>query len=269
MNVTTIELDIVTNDGTLRCVDFGGRGTPILLLHGLCGRATEWLATASSLRRIHRVFALDQRAHGRSAKGSADLSTMAFVRDAIRTIAATGHEPVILAGQSMGGNVAYRVAAARPDLVRALVVIEAQAWGHDDADSKPTLRWLETWPVPFVSKEDGRRWFDAQGLVGSVWSDVLVECDDGWHPEFLMEDMKKIASVPPHDDRDMWTRIAMPTLVVAGELSSMTSRSTLQLMATTLLDGKFVEIPGAGHDLHLDQPTAWLTALERFVSEIQ
>ena len=76
------------------------------------------------IRENHRVFALDQRAHGKGRPGREGCPTLTkavFVDDAISFIANVVGEPAVIVGQSFGGVVAYRVAMARPDLVRALV----------------------------------------------------------------------------------------------------------------------------------------------------
>ena len=74
----------------LCCIDFGGNGSPVLLLHGLAGRANEWHSTAQWLTHHRHVFALDQRGHGRSEKGLDDYSRDAYVNDviAVRHLAA-------------------------------------------------------------------------------------------------------------------------------------------------------------------------------------
>ena len=90
-------------DARLCCVDFGGDGTPILLLHGLAGRANEWWSTARWLTIGHRVFALDQRGHGRSDKAGLDFSRDAFVHDVVEVLKQLEVDAAILVGQSMGG----------------------------------------------------------------------------------------------------------------------------------------------------------------------
>src|SRR5512138_2356395 len=91
----------------LCCVDYGGTGAPILLLHGLAGRANEWWSTASWLTDSHRVFALDQRGHGMSDKAVRDYSRDAYVHDVIGVLEWLRVKDVVLVGQSMGGLNAF------------------------------------------------------------------------------------------------------------------------------------------------------------------
>lgn len=105
----------------LGCVDFGGSGAPVMLLHGLAGHAGEWAESASWLTERHRVVALDARGHGNSERIPEDVSRIAHVADTVFVIKELGLGPVILVGQSLGGHTAFLTAAANPDLVRVLV----------------------------------------------------------------------------------------------------------------------------------------------------
>src|SRR6266511_2165482 len=89
---------------SLACLDFGGDGPPVLLLHGLAGHAAEWAETAGWLTAYHRVLALEQRGHGRSDRAPTDVSRAAYVIDAVAVIEALALQPVILIGESLGGH---------------------------------------------------------------------------------------------------------------------------------------------------------------------
>jgi pimeloyl-ACP methyl ester carboxylesterase len=113
----------------IACLDFGGRGPPVLLLHGLAGHAAEWTDTARWLTESHRVLALDLRGHGRSEHAPGDVSRGAHVADVAFATERLGSAPVVLVGQSLGGHLAMLVAARHPTLVRGLVVVEASPAG--------------------------------------------------------------------------------------------------------------------------------------------
>lgn len=112
--LTSKRLFLKSNQVRLCCIDFGGTGAPILLLHDLAGRANEWHSTAQWLIHQGHVFALDQRGHGQSEKGLDDYSRDAYIQDVIAVIKQFHLAPVLLIGQSMGGQNAFLVAARRP-----------------------------------------------------------------------------------------------------------------------------------------------------------
>jgi pimeloyl-ACP methyl ester carboxylesterase len=135
-----------------------------LLLHGLAGHAGEWVQTARSLTERWRIVALDARGHGRSERFPTDVSRAAHVVDAAFAIERLRLGPVVVVGQSLGGQTALLLASRRPDLVRGLVVAEASPAGGGDCDaaevsSAEVGSSLRRWPAPFSSREAAIEFF--------------------------------------------------------------------------------------------------------------
>ena len=265
-NIERLFLDV--NGIRLCCVDFGGEGTPILLLHGLAGRANEWRSTADWLTRRHRVLALDQRGHGMSDKDVRDYSRAAYVEDVVAAIQRLGLGPVVLVGQSMGGLNAFLAAARRPDLVRALVVVEASPGGPDPEVLERVGAWLDSWPVPFPTPADAKAFFGGDALYAQTWLEVLEEHPDGYRPLFRREDMvASMADVAERDYWEEWGRVRCPALVVVGERGFI-SQDDVAEMSRRVASARGALVPGAGHDLHLERPRAWREAAEAFLVEV-
>lgn len=266
-NIERLFLDV--NGTRLCCVDFGGEGPPALLLHGLAGRASEWRSTASWLSRSHRVLALDQRGHGMSAKDLRDYSRGAYVDDVVAVIQRLGLGPVLLVGQSMGGLNAFLAAARRPDLVRALVVVEASPGGPDPKVPERVGAWLDSWPVPFPTLADARAFFGGETLYAQTWLEVLEEHPDGYRPLFRRGDM--VASMADVAERDYWAewgRVRCPAVVVVGG-RGFVSQDDAEEMARRVASARVVSVPGAGHDLHLARPRAWREVADAFLAEVR
>ena len=91
--------------------------------------------------------------------------------------------PVILIGQSLGGNLAFLVAARRPDLVHGLVVAEASPEADPEGIAAEGMRrWLEGWPTPFPSREAAMDFLNGTSLYASAWADGLEHRSGGWWP---------------------------------------------------------------------------------------
>jgi len=249
----------------LQCLDWGGSGPAAVLLHGLGGTAREWESTASWLTRTHRVLAPDQRGHGASERRPKDLSRDAFVADVVALVERLAGPPVTLIGQSLGAHTAFLVAARRPDLVRTLVVAEASP-SPTTAEMVANVReQLAAWPVPFRSRADARTFFGGDTLAARAWADGLEERDGAWWPAFDLDMMVAALSASATDCWKEWKRIRAPTLVVragSGELSAVEAGA----MVAALSAARLVEIPGAGHDVHLEAPLEWRRAVERFLA---
>ena len=266
-NIERLFLDV--NGIRLCCVDFGGEGPPVLLLHGLAGRGNEWRSTAGWLSRRHRVLALDQRGHGMSDKGVCDYSRGAYVDDVVAVVQRLGLGPAVLVGQSMGGLNAFLAAARRPDLVRALVVIEASPGGPDPKVPARVGAWLDSWPVPFPTLADARAFFGGDTLYAQTWLEVLAERPDGYGPLFRREDMvASMADVAERDYWGEWGQIRCPTLVVVGERGFVPHDAAVE-MARRVASARVATVPGAGHDLHLERPQAWRELAEPFLAGVR
>lgn len=116
--------------GEIAYVDAGPReGDPVLLSHSLFFDHTMFDAlTAHLVAAGHRVIAHDHRNQGASSPGSRDdVHVDRLTQDTAELVEHLGLAPVHVAGNSLGGFVALRLAARRPDLVRTVTAMGSSA----------------------------------------------------------------------------------------------------------------------------------------------
>src|SRR5436305_13769513 len=99
---------------------------PILLLHGLMGRARTWWRVAEWLWPYGAVYGLDARGHGHAPRVG-PWTTEQFAADVAATIRALGAGPAVLIGHSLGGLHAWACAAEYPDIVPLVVYVDFAA----------------------------------------------------------------------------------------------------------------------------------------------
>jgi pimeloyl-ACP methyl ester carboxylesterase len=245
----------------LAATDFGGEGPSVLLLHGLAGHAGEWSETAGWLTERCRAVALDTRGHGGSERFPLDVSQAAHVADAVFAVEQLQLDPVLLVGQSLGGLTALLVAAERPDLVAGLIVADASPAAGDEASVAEVGDALSRWPVPFASREAAVEFFGGPSLSADAWADGLEHRDGGWWPSFDVEVMKRtLLEAASRSYWAEWERISCPTLVVRAG-NGIIPAADARAMVDRLPHARLVDIPAAGHDLHLDRPAEWRAAL--------
>ncbi|HEY8583998.1 MAG TPA: alpha/beta hydrolase [Capillimicrobium sp.] len=103
--------------------DDDGTGTPVVLLHGLTATRRYVVMGSKSLERGgHRVVAPDARGHGASPPGDR-YDYGALADDLAELLDELSLERAVLAGASMGGHTALRLALAQPERVAALVIV--------------------------------------------------------------------------------------------------------------------------------------------------
>lgn len=209
-----------------------------------------------------RSVALDERGHGQSDKGVDDFTRESFAEDAAALMQALGIDQALVVGHSMGGVNAIVLAALHPELVTGLVVVEAAA-SPSPGVTDSIDRWLDSWPVPFSTREDAIAFFGGDSLYARTWSEVLEPTVDGLRPNFNRADMlASVVDMESVDRWDQWLSIRCPTLLVAGS-RGLARREEMRRMAEAA-GGKYVEIEGAGHDLHLEAFDEWIDVLGRF-----
>jgi pimeloyl-ACP methyl ester carboxylesterase len=264
---------VFERDGVrLAGLDFGGKGASFLLLHGLAGYAGEWTDTAGWLTERGRLVALDARGHGGSEWFPADVSPAAHVADAVFAIDQLRLGPVVVIGQSFGGLTALRLAAARPELVRGLVVADAgPGAGSDDL---ATQVWegigasLRRWPVPFASREAAVAFWEGPSLRADAWANGLERRNDGWWPRFDVDVMVQTLREASTDESwDVWEQISCPVLVARAARGGITVEYAAE-MADRGRNVQVVEIADAGHDLHLNRPAEWGSTVSAFVDSL-
>jgi pimeloyl-ACP methyl ester carboxylesterase len=115
----------VTVDGITLHYERTGSGPPLLLLHGLGSSGEDWEHQVAFLSDRYDVIVPDFRGHGHSSKPSGPYSIEQFGSDIVTLIEELNTDPLVLVGISLGGMVAFQIAAERPDLVDRLIVVNA------------------------------------------------------------------------------------------------------------------------------------------------
>lgn len=147
-------LQLTLDDGrTLSALRYGAPAEPeVTLLHGAGLNAHTWDATVLALGLP--ALALDLPGHGDSAwRDDADYSPRSLTPDVIRAMREWTDRPQVLVGQSLGGVTAAAVAAAAPELVRALVIVDITP-GVEPAAGPSQLREFFAGPTDWASRDE-------------------------------------------------------------------------------------------------------------------
>ncbi|CRK61156.1 Hydrolase, alpha/beta fold family [Alloactinosynnema sp. L-07] len=246
--------------GAMR-VEFGGEGQPILLLHGLMGRASTWWPVADWLTAYGRVVGLDARSHGRNLHRGGRWRTPDFVADIAEILSELG--PTVLIGHSMGGLHAVVAAAEHPDLVRAVVAEDMAV----DLRGRTADGWralFDAWPTPFPSLRHVRDFF---GVLGPYFAECVREGDRGYELLSDIDDLFEIAS--EWGTQDYWDsvdKVQCPLLSIEAGYSIMPPGQQAEIAQRA--GGRHLVVPGAGHVVHVDAPQVYRGAVEAFLSDV-
>ncbi|MET9320416.1 alpha/beta hydrolase [Streptomyces sp. NPDC003038] len=209
--------DLKTDDDrTLSYLDFGGPGRPLLALHGGLSEGAHFTGLAAALGDEWRVIAPDQRGHGDSDR-ACEYSRAGYVADAVALLEHLGLAgPVVALGFSLGGLNAYHLAADRPDLVRALVNVDAPV---EIPRVRPNpVAFLSDLPYTAPTREE---LIAACGPYGKLAAPSLRPLPDGtgWRLPFHPQDTLATVEEGYGSHWDVWLASRCPALLIHGRRS--------------------------------------------------
>jgi pimeloyl-ACP methyl ester carboxylesterase len=243
----------------LLCWRFGpAAGEPWLLLHGLASSALAWRPVVPRLAGAGcRLLAPELSALGGSACPDDGLA----VADGVVAAAALierelGGGPVTVAGQSLGGWLAVRLALARPDLVSRLVLVDAG--GYRDQD------WERIRELVTVTEPD-----DVEPLYGALFRRVPPALSIGrgvfyrtYSSPVVHAILSKLRVEDTYDDDDL-ARLTQPAALIWGEHDGLFTFGTAERMAAALPRARLYKLPG-GHAVQWECPRALADAVAEF-----
>jgi pimeloyl-ACP methyl ester carboxylesterase len=249
-------------------------GSPgFVFLHGFGEGAFVWDQVAEEIAAGRKVIAPDLKGHGDSAWDDRHCYTVedhaADVRGLLQSMPP---EPFVLVGHSMGGAIALRVAAERPEGLIGLVVVDFGAGGaprasdHISADFRESTRPFATVAEysarlcetrPLISPERARRYAE-QALRPRREGGFELKRD----PAML----GVRAASRPFDAWDALSAVQVPALILRGAFSGMLSLQVAQDMARAAPYGALATVAMAGHGVMLDNPSGFVAAVRTFVA---
>ena len=287
--------------GPVHYLDFGGPadGPVIVGVHGLNGSAVNWAAIAPLLTSRYRLLALDLVGHGmtRSSGRSAKVpANRALLHRFIETV--TG-SPVILMGNSMGGMISLSEAAAAPDTVAGLILLDPALPFVPVRSNLMIAAIFVVYAIPGLGQRLIRR---GRGLSAEqVVAGVLELCcgdvtrvsratieqhvemarrraafTDG-ERDFLTASRSVVAEsayVTGRGYRRAVRSVSRPALLLHGTADRLVPVASARGAARAHPAWTFVELPGVGHVPQLEAPqdcakliTEWLSTTGRPAAE--
>lgn len=258
----------------------GERGTglePALYVHGLGGSSQNWSVLMARLADRVAGAAVDLPGFGHSPPpDDGDYSIAGHARAVVRLLDEERHGPVHLFGNSMGGAVAVKVAAARPDLVRTLTLIspalpevppQRTAWPTALASvpGLPALymRATRDWPMERRAAElfalcygDPSRIGDQARTAATVEYQRRMDLPYFW--DSMIRSTRGIVNAYTLGGQHaLWRqaeRVLAPTLLVYGGRDKLVSVRMARRAARAFRDARLLTIPGSGHVAMMEHP---------------
>ncbi|SEL66679.1 alpha/beta fold hydrolase [Haloferax larsenii] len=239
-----------------------GEGPPLVMAHGFTDNGRCWEPLVEDLADDYDVVTYDARAHGVSDAPETGYGPRDRVADLVGLLDALDLSDPILLGHSMGGSTVASAAAMHPDLPRA-VVLEDPACMLDIPESGPDERANEVRNAVREWSEKGvdtiaDEYRDERPDLARRLAVARTECRPA---------IAEITRTGFGAAAEIFPDITAPTLVLKADADPETRAEHLDT-ASTLVDGRLVHVPGAGHCIFRDQYDAGLAELRAFLRRV-
>ena len=265
--------DVVMVDGlNVYYKDSGPKDAPVLLLlHGFGSSLQTWDLWAAKLETQYRVIRLDLPGFGLTGPSplhdyseSGDLATLTHFVDKL------GVSSFSIIGHSMGGKMAWNLAASEPDRVKALVLMAPDGFSEaKEIGTKPYAMPAVMGMIQFcLPKYLVRKSIEPAFFDSSALSDRLVDryYDMLRAPGVRSAILERANQTVYTDPVPRLRKITAPTLLIWGENDRMIPSSNAQSYAHVLMSSKTVLLPNLGHLPQEEQPEVALAHVSDFLN---
>jgi pimeloyl-ACP methyl ester carboxylesterase len=255
----------------------GGHGPPIVLLHGWPETWYEWHKVMPALAKNHTVIASDLRGLGDSSKPLTGYDGKTTAEDIHQLVSQLGFKNIFLVGHDFGAQVAYSYAAAHPNEVRRLVILDIPIPGIDSGEDIRGIWWVQFHMVRDIPEmlvqgheKEYLSWFYRHTCNPTAITKEDIDeyvshysAPGGMRAGFeyyraLPEDIKQ-------NQEYSKVKLPMPVLALGGQCSHGTAAlNSMRLVATNVSGGI---VPDSGHWIAEERPDFLIKELVKFFNE--
>jgi len=250
--------------------------TPIVLIHGTSASLHTWEGWVRELQPTRRVISFDLPGFGLTGPNdSGDYSDPAYVHFVLALMDQLKLKQVVLGGNSLGGEIAWQVAASAPARVKALVLVDAAGY-----DFQP-----ESIPLSFqLARLPGARYLISGILprklvelsVRNVYGDpakVGSELVDRYFEMAVREGNRvaltqRMAQLEPGRYAQQVPTLKQPTLILWGGRDRLIPLSNGQRFAREIAGSELKVFDALGHVPQEEDPAQTVLAVKAFLARL-
>lgn len=252
------------------------KGPVLVLVHGFSASLHTWEPWVGLLGGQYRIISLDLPGHGLTrAPANYKPSIDAYADLVAQTTARLDAPRFVLAGNSMGGGVAWNLATRYPERLNGLVLVDSAGWPHEGANARTPLAFkllrfpiaralgqqLDTSSIVAAGLKDA---FHNKALVDQAMIDRYVELGRGeGHRALIMNLQTGRKPMTVDQAKALLATIKVPTLVMHGEDDALIPVADGKALAGAIPGASLILYPATGHipmEEKADQSAAELKA---------
>lgn len=248
---------------------------PIVLLHGTSASLHTWNGWADALKGQRRVIRMDLPGFGLTGPmPDGDYRLTRYVNFVIALLDQLGVQQAVLAGNSFGGNLAWKIAVDHPQRVSKLVLVDAAGYPFDPA-SMPIGFKIAQIPAlrPMMEHTLPRSMIEAS--VRNVYGDpskVTPELVDRYQELTLRAGnrgalVERFRQSPSGEFTEQIKQVRQPTLILWGGQDRLIPPDNALHFQRDIAGSRLVMFDALGHVPHEEDPAQTVAAVKAFLAE--
>jgi pimeloyl-ACP methyl ester carboxylesterase len=248
---------------------------PILLLHGTSASLHTWDGWVAALARQHRVIRVDLPGFGLTGPTpDGDYRLQAYVRFVLAVLDRLDVKQAVLAGNSFGGNVAWKVAVDHPDRVSRLVLVDAAGYSFTSRSVPLGFRLAQVPALrPLLANLLPRSMIESS--VGNVYGHpdrITPALIDRYYELTLRAGNRaalpeRLRQAPSGEFEAQIRQVRQPTLIIWGGQDRLIPPENAGLFHSDIAGSRLVVFDDLGHVPHEEDPARSVAAVQAFLEE--
>jgi 3-oxoadipate enol-lactonase len=252
-------------DGTVLHVARAGQGRPLVFVNSLGSDFRIWDDVLPALTPRAEVIRYDKRGHGLSDLGP--ISMEGHVADLAALLDGLATGPAVVCGLSVGGQIALGLSAARPDLIRGLILMDTGHRIGTPAMWDERIATIESGGIAAAAEATLVRWFTPEfhatrpaDLAGA--RNMLIRTPV---PGYL----GMCRAIRDADFTRAAQAVSVPTLCIVGDQDGSTPPDLVEEMAGLIPGARFEIVADAGHLPCIEQPGVTAALIGGFLDAVE
>lgn len=245
----------------------------VILIHGFMHSLELWDFWADNLKEDYRVIRYDLLGHGYSGPDETKRYSPQERSDFhIKVMDELDVQSAHLAGNSLGGTIAWRAAASNPERVLSLTLINAGIFDFSGVENEPGKLpaaaefSIKTAPMPAVKYMMKSIYANFDDLSNERLEQIQYMMQLPGNGQAFLDHISEFTMPDP---TEILGQISTSTLILWGELDTLIPVEHAHRANDTLSNSQIAIIPGAGHALPEDAPRESLDKFVAFLKEVQ
>lgn len=242
-----------------------GRGAPVVLIHGLGDDHRAWRRVLPDLMLDHSLLLYDLRGHGASNLGEPAGDLRQLGEDLVHLLDEVGIERPIMAGFSLGGTIAMRVAIDHPERVAGLALVATSS-----RVGAAAAEWYETRSA-LVAEADSQLRQTLDSDTAAVYANVPEEVAEGLtirrqataDPAGYANACRAMAGLRPAPLDPELGRIRAPTVILAADRDQHCPPRAAEIIQAGITQAELEVVSECGHPIPVERPRVVAAAIRR------